>query len=47
MSECGLRINDILCDNTTYEELHLSSLAMVDDIVCDHLTYDDLNPDMC
>ena len=38
------RIDDIMCDNITCEDLHLVSVAGMDDIPCDDLTYDDLNP---
>ena len=43
MSECGIGIADIMCDDITCEDLHLSSVAGVDDITCDELTYGDLN----
>ena len=39
------RIEDIMCDNITCEDLHLSSVAGMEDILCDELTYDDLNPE--
>ena len=39
------RIDDIMCDDITCEDLHLSSVAGMDDIPCDDLTYDDLNPE--
>ena len=38
------RIDDIMCDDITYEDLHLASVAGMDDKPWDHLTYDDLNP---
>ena len=38
------RIDDIMCDDITCEDLHLASMARMDDISCDDLTYDDLNP---
>ena len=38
------RIDDIMFDDITYEDLHLSSVAGMDDITCDDLTYDDHNP---
>ena len=38
------RIDDIMCDNITCEELHLASVAGMADITCDDLTYGDLNP---
>ena len=34
------RIDDIMCDDITYEYLRLMSVAWMDDI-----TYDDLNPE--
>ena len=34
------RIDDIMCDDVTREDLHLTSVAGMDDI-----TYDDLNPE--
>ena len=37
------RIDDIMCDDITCEDLHLASVAGMDDITCDDLTYDDLN----
>ena len=36
-----------MCDDITYEDLHLASVEGMDDIICDDLTYDDLNPDVC
>ena len=36
-----------MCDDITYEDLHLGSVAGMVDITCDDLTYDDLNPDVC
>ena len=47
MWECGLGIDDIMCDDITYEDLHLGNVAAMDNITCDDLTYDDLNPDVC
>ena len=44
MSECGIGMDDIICDCITCEDLHLSSVARMDDITCDDLTYDVLNP---
>ena len=38
------RIDDIMCDNITCEDLHLASVAWMDDIPSDNLTYDDQNP---
>ena len=43
MSEIVGRIDDIMCDDMTCEDLHLASVARMDDIICDDLTYDDLN----
>ena len=42
---CAIRgwIDDIMCDDITYEDLHLASVAGMDDITCDDLTYNDLN----
>ena len=37
------RINDIMCNDTTFENLHHASVAGMDDITCDNLTYNDLN----
>ena len=39
------RIDDIICHDITYEDLHHASMAGMDDIPCDDLTYDDLNPE--
>ena len=39
------RIDDIMCDNITCDDLHLASVAGMDDTTCDNLTYDDLNPE--
>ena len=39
------RIDDIMCDDITCEDLYLASVAGMDDITCDDLTYDDLNPE--
>ena len=39
------RIDVVMCDDITCEDLHLASVAEMDDIPCNHLTYDDLNPD--
>ena len=36
-------IDNIMCDDITYEDLHLASVAGMEDITCDDLTYDDLN----
>ena len=37
------QIDDIMCDDITFKDLHLVSVAWMDDIPCDDLTYDDLN----
>ena len=37
------RIDDIMCDDITFEDLHLANVAGMDDITCDDLTYNDLN----
>ena len=39
------RIDNIICDDITYEDLHLANVAGMDDIPCDDVTYDDLNPE--
>ena len=39
------RIDDIMCDDITCEDLHLASVAGMDDIPCDDLTYDDQYPE--
>ena len=39
------RIDDIMCDDITCEDLHLASVAGFYDISSDDLTYDDLNPE--
>ena len=41
------RIDDIMCDNITCEDLHLANSTWMDGITCDDLTFDDLNPDVC
>ena len=33
-----------MCDDITFKDLYLASVAGMDDITCDDLTYDDLNP---
>ena len=38
------RIDDTMCDDITYEDLHLAIVAGMEDITCDDLTYDDLSP---
>ena len=42
---CGItgRIDDIKCDDITYEDLYVASVAGLDDMTCDDLTYDDLS----
>ena len=37
------RIDAIMCDDITCEDLHLASVARMDDIPCDDLTYEYLN----
>ena len=37
------RIDDIMFDDITCEDLYLASVAGMDDIPCDDLKYDDLN----
>ena len=37
------RIDIIMCDDITCEDLHLASVVGMDDITCDDLTYDDQN----
>ena len=39
------RINDIMCDDITCEDLHLASMAGMDDITCDDLINDHLSPE--
>ena len=39
------RMDDIICDDISCEDLYLASVAGMDDIPCDDLTYDDLNPE--
>ena len=46
MWECGIGIEDIICDDITCEDLHIGSIAGMYDITCDDLTYDDLNLDV-
>ena len=38
-------IDDIMCDDIIYEDLHLSSMAGMEYITFDDLTYDYLNPE--
>ena len=45
--ECGIGIDDIICDDITREDLHLPSMAGMDNMTCDDLTYDGLNLDVC
>ena len=40
-----VRIDDIMWNDITCEDLNLVSVAGMDDIPCDDLTYDDLNPE--
>ena len=35
-----------MCDDITYEDLHLASILGTDNITGDDLTYDDLNPNV-
>ena len=44
MCEIIGRIDYIMCDDITCEDLHLASVAGMDDIICGDLTYDVLNP---
>ena len=39
------RIDDIMCEDITCEDLHLASVAGIENIPCDDLTYFDLNPE--
>ena len=39
------RINDIMCDDITCDDMHIASVAGMDDITCDDLAYDDPNPE--
>ena len=39
------RIDDIMCDDITCEDLLLASEAGMEGITCDDLIYDDLNPE--
>ena len=43
MCEILGRIDDIMCDDITREDLHFASVAGLDDITCGDLIYDDLN----
>ena len=39
------RIDDIMCEDITCEDLHIAIAVGIDAIPCDDLTYDDLNPE--
>ena len=39
------RIDDLMCNDITCEDLHLASVDGMDEITCDDLTYDDQNPE--
>ena len=39
------RIDDIMRDGVTCDDLYLANVAGMDDIPCDDLAYDDLNPE--
>ena len=39
------RIDDIMCDDITCEDLRLASVAGMDDVPCDDLIYDNQNPE--
>ena len=39
------RIDDIMCDDITCEDLHLASVAGMHDITGDDPPYEDLNPE--
>ena len=39
------RIDNVMCNDITSEDLHLTSVAGIGDITCDDLKYDDLNPE--
>ena len=39
------RIDDMMCDDITSEQLHVASVAGMYAIPCDDLTYDDRNPE--
>ena len=34
-----------MCDDITFYDLRLASVARMDDVTCDDLIYDDLNPE--
>ena len=40
MWECGIGIDDIMCDYLTCEDLHLTSVVRMDDIISDDLNQD-------
>ena len=42
MWDCGIGIDDIMCDDIICEDQHLAGVVGMDDITCD-----DLNPDVC
>ena len=44
MYEITGRIDDIMYDDITSDDLYLASVGGMDDIPCDDLIYDDLNP---
>ena len=46
MWECGIGIDDIMCDDITCEDVHLVSMTGIDDVTCDDLTYDCRNQDV-
>ena len=46
MCEITGRIDNIMCDDITCEDLHLAIVARIDDITCDDLTYGYLNPEI-
>ena len=33
--DCGIGVDDIMCDDIKCEDLHLASVAGIDDITCD------------
>ena len=37
------QIDDIMCDDISFEDLYLASVTGIDAIACDNLTYNDLN----
>ena len=40
-----MRIDDIMRDDVTCEDLHLARVSWMDDITCDDLTTDDIHPE--